>query len=57
MTAMNVILGRYYPAGYVGTPIASVDGAIDLTFSDIARTKPAQDVPKNIRYDFHRNCW
>lgn len=48
MTAMNVILGRYYPAGYVGTPIASVDGAIDLTFSDIARTKPAQDVPKNI---------
>lgn len=48
MTAMNVILGRYYPAGYVGTPIASVDGAIDLTFSDIERTKPVQDVPENI---------
>lgn len=48
MTAMNVILGRYYPAGYVGTPIESVDGAIDLTFSDIARTKPVQDVPENI---------
>ena len=48
MTAMNVILGRYYPAGYVGTPIASVDGAIDLTFSDIARTTPVQDVPESI---------
>lgn len=48
MTAMNVILGRYYPAGYVGTPIASVDGAIDLTFSDIERTKLVQDVPENI---------
>ncbi len=48
MTAMNVILGRYYPAGYVGTPIASVDGAVDLTFSDIARTTLAQTAPESI---------
>ena len=48
MTAMNVILGRYYPAGYVGTPIASVDGAVDLTFSNIERTELAQSAPESI---------
>lgn len=43
MTKMSVIVGRYYPAGYVGTPINKVEGAKDLTFSDIERTKLAED--------------
>ena len=44
MTAMNVIYGRYYPAGYTGTPGTAPEGAADLTFSDIARTQIAEEV-------------
>lgn len=48
LTAMNVIYGRYYPAGYTSEPGTAPAGAKDLTFSDVERTTLAKAAAESI---------